>query len=382
MIEDAIYVCCYGRGDLPHPDRDCLGLFYMKLNYPVDALLAFVVVIFLGGCQNEDPGADPGGRASAGTPVVAVSVVREPVVESLSLVGTLEANELVEIKAETLGIVEEIAFEEGQDVAEGDVLIRLDRKKLQSAFEEASANLRLSESEMLRDKQLFEEALISQQEFDQTAARVETLSAVVELRKRELRDAQILAPFSGVVGSRNVSPGQVITRDQTLTWLVDMDPVKVRFNIPERFLQVAKKGLAVSIKVAAFPNRTFEGDVYFVAPFVDSNTRNIEVKALIPNPERFLIPGMFANLELTLTIRQQALVIPEMALFRTLEGDMAMVYVVDSESAAEMKTVSIGERMAGKVEVLNGLDYGDLVIVEGTQKIGPGAPVVVSGLEE
>ncbi len=354
----------------------------MKLCCRVDALLAFVVFVFLTGCRKEDAGVESTDQARPGTPVVAVSVGREPVTESLSLVGTLEANELVEIKAETLGIVEEIAFEEGQDVAKGDVLIRLDRRKLQSAFEESSANLRLSQSEMLRDKQLFGEELISQQEFDQSAARVETLSAVVELRKRELRDAQILAPYSGVVGSRNVSPGQVITRDQTLTWLVDLDPVKVRFNVPERFLQVAKKGLAVSIEVAAFPNRSFEGSVYFVAPFVDPNTRNIEVKALVPNPERHLVPGMFANLELTLTIREQALVIPEMALFRTLEDDMAMVYVVDSESAAEMRTIAIGERMAGRVEVLSGLEFGDRVIIEGTQKIGPGAPVVVSNRDK
>ncbi|MDA7680387.1 efflux RND transporter periplasmic adaptor subunit, partial [bacterium] len=149
--------------------------------------------------------------------------------------------------------------------------------------------------------------------------------------------------------------------------------------VPERFLAVAKKGQTVSIEVAAFPDRAFEGQVYFVAPFVDSNTRNIEVKAVVPNSDRSLIPGMFANIELTLTIRQQALVIPSMALFRTLENDRAMVYIVGPGNVAEMKTISIGERLPGKVEVLTGLEEGDLVIVEGTQKIGPGAPVTISG---
>ncbi len=292
--------------------------------------------------------------------------------------GTIEANEIVEIKAETIGIVEEIVFEEGQDVAAGDVLIRLDRKKLESAMEESSANLRLSQSELVRNEQLYREELISRQEYDQSAARVETLSAVGELRKRELKDAQVLAPFAGVVGARNVSPGQVITREQTLTWLVDLDPVKVKFNVPERFLQVARKGQSVSIKVAAYSDRSFKGEVYFVAPFVDIETRNIEVKAMVPNPERLLIPGMFSNLELTLTIREEALVIPEMALFRTLEGDMAMVYVVGADNVAEMRSIAIGERLPGKVEVLSGLELGELVITEGTQKIGPGAPVMIS----
>jgi membrane fusion protein (multidrug efflux system) len=253
---------------------------------------------------------------------------------------------------------------------------------LESGYGESVANLKLSQSELARTDRLFREKLISQQEFDQAVTRAESDGAVAELRKRQLADAEVTAPFAGVVGGRNVSPGQVITRDETLTWLVDLDPVKVKFNVPERFLRVAKKGLAVSIGVAAFPDRAFEGQVYFVAPFVDSNTRNIEVKATVPNLDRSLIPGMFANIELTLTIRQQALVIPEMAIFRTLENDEAMVYIVGPGNVAEMKTISIGERMPGKVEVLTGLEEGDLVIVEGTQKIGPGAPVTISGGQE
>ena len=350
----------------------------MNIRFQVRALTLGGLIAVLSACGARD---EAGNSAPAGRPptsVVAIEVATERVAETLSLVGTIEANEMVEIKAETIGIVEDIVFEEGQDVAAGDVLIRLDRKKLESALEESSANLRLSESELLRNKQLYGEELISRQEYDQSAARVETLSAVVELRKRELRDAQVLAPFAGVVGARNVSPGQVITREQTLTWLVDLDPVKVTFNVPERFLQVAKKEQRVAIKVAAYPDRIFDGEVYFVAPFVDTQTRNIEVKALVPNPDRLLIPGMFANLELTLTIREQALVIPEMAVFRTMEDDLAMVYVIGSEGVAEMRTVKIGERLPGKVEVLTGLKPGELVITEGTQKIGPGAPVARS----
>ena len=350
----------------------------MNIRFQVRALTLGGLIAVLSACGARDEAGNSAPASRPPTSVVAIEVATERVAETLSLVGTIEANEMVEIKAETIGIVEDIVFEEGQDVAAGDVLIRLDRKKLESALEESSANLRLSESELLRNKQLYGEELISRQEYDQSAARVETLSAVVELRKRELRDAQVLAPFAGVVGARNVSPGQVITREQTLTWLVDLDPVKVTFNVPERFLQVAKKGQQVAIKVAAYPDRSFDGEVYFVAPFVDTQTRNIEVKALVPNPDRLLIPGMFANLELTLTIREQALVIPEMAVFRTMEDDLAMVYVIGSEGVAEMRTVKIGERLPGKVEVLTGLKPGELVITEGTQKIGPGAPVARS----
>jgi len=353
----------------------------MNFRFRFEELIAAVILLSFSGCRPEDPAA-LSGPVQGPTPVVVSPVGREQVAESLSLVGTIEANEMVEIKAETLGIVEKILFEEGQDVVAGDVLIQLDQEKLESGYDESVANLKLSQSELARTDRLFREKLISQQEYDQAATRAESDGAVAELRKRQLADAEVVAPFAGVVGGRNVSPGQVITRDETLTWLVDLDPVKVKFNVPERFLRVAKKGQTVSIEVAAFPDRAFEGQVYFVAPFVDSNTRNIEVKATVPNSDRSLIPGMFANIELTLTIRQQALVIPEMALFRTLENDRAMVYIVGPGNVAEMKTISIGERMPGKVEVLTGLEEGDLVIVEGTQKIGPGAPVTISGGQE
>ena len=353
----------------------------MNVRFRFEELIAAVVLLLSSGCRPEDPVAQSG-PIQGSTPVVVSPVARENVAESLSLVGSIEANEMVEIKAEALGIVEKILFEEGQDVVAGDVLIQLNQEKLESGYGESVANLKLSQSELARTDQLFREKLISQQEYDQAATRAESDSAVAELRKRQLADTEVIAPFAGVVGGRNVSPGQVITRDETLTWLVDLDPVKLSFSVPERFLTVAKKGQTVSIEVAAFPDRTFEGEVYFVAPFVDLNTRNIEVKAAVPNSDRSLIPGMFANIELTLTVRQQALVIPEMAIFRTLENDEAIVYVVGPGNVAAMKTISIGERMPGKVEVLSGLEEDDLVIIEGTQKIGPGAPVAISGGQE
>ncbi len=347
----------------------------MRIRSLFYSLLLGSVFLFLAGCQPE--AASDGKMQMPPTSVIVEAASRTQVTESLSLVGTLAADEMVEIKAETPGIVEEILFEEGQEVEKDTMLIRLDRRKLESAYEEAVANQKLSQSELARSEQLFQERLISAQEFDQAATRAESDRAVVALRERQLRDAQVLAPFAGTVGARNVSPGQVITGNETLTWLVALDPVKVAFNVPERFLSVARKGQAVAIEVAAFPGREFSGTVYFVSPFVDPNTRSIEVKARIPNPDKVLIPGMFANLKLTLTIRERALVIPEMAIFRTLEGDRAMVYVADSNQTAQMQQILIGERMPGRVEVLEGLSDGDRVIIEGTQKIGPGAPLMV-----
>ena len=224
------------------------------------------------------------------------------------------------VKAETEGVVQEILFEEGQRVNKGDVLVRLDETKLAAQLAEAEALFNLSQVNYERSKTLAKDNLIPSSELDQAAASFNLNRATLELKRRQLKETRVAAPFSGVISSRNVSPGQVIGRDATLTWLVDLDVVKVEINVPERFVDQLKPGQKVELGVAAFPNRKFAGEVYFVAPFIDPSTRTALVKARLPNPQRELKPGMFANLDLTLTLRAEATVVPETALTQLLEG--------------------------------------------------------------
>ena len=331
-----------------------------------------IMALFLVGCKK----AASGGQAQLPpTQVVAVDAVLQPVAETLSLVGNVTANEMVEIKSETDGIVEEILFNEGQRVKKGQLLLRLDESKLAAAVAEGESNFKLSLANFERSKQLFAERLISQQEFDQAASIFDVNRATLDLHKRQLKDARLYSSFEGFVGARNVSPGQVIGKNMTLTWLVDLDPVKVEFNVPERFVGQLRPNQSITITVAAYPNRTFTGKVFFVSPFVDPQNRTALVKAEIPNENGDLKPGMFANLDLTLTIRDKAVVIPEPALTQLLDRDEAMIFVVDSSQSAQLRKVKLGVRMAGRVEILSGLAGGEKVIVEGTQKIGPGAKV-------
>jgi membrane fusion protein (multidrug efflux system) len=303
------------------------------------------------------------------------------VTESLSLVGSVLANELVEIKSETEGTVQEIQFKEGQRVEKGDLLLQLDETKFSTALAEAESNYKLSEANFDRAKQLFKDRLISQQDYDQAAAMFNLNQATVDRRKRELKDARIYAPFSGVTGNRNISPGQVISKNTTLAWLVDLDPVKVEINVPERFLSQVRVGQDLELSVAAFADKKFKGKVYFIAPSVDPATRTAVVKAEVPNPEHELKPGMFAGLELTLKIRDNAVVIPEIAINKLLEGDRANVYIVDADSTVRTKEVKLGVRLPGQVEILGGLEGGEKVIVEGIQKVGPGAKVRIAPAE-
>jgi len=329
-----------------------------------------VAMPLLTGCKKQQAGGPQGGFA---TQVVAVEAKLQPVSETLSLVGNLAANEMVEIKSETDGIVQEINFKEGGRVDKGQLLVKLDDSKLAAALAEGEANLKLSLANYDRAKQLLNDKLISQQEYDQAASTYAVNEASVDLKRRQFKDARIYAPFAGIVGAQPISPGQVITRSTTLTWLVDLDTVKVEVNVPERFLRQIKVGQPLEFSVAAYPGEKFRGEVYFISPQIFEATRTALVKARIPNADAKLRGGMFASMELTLQIRDSAIVIPEPALMSN--GDNFSVFVVDKDGNAQIRPIEVGIRLAGKAEVIKGLNAGEKVVVEGVQKLRPGGAV-------
>lgn len=334
----------------------------------IAGLLAFGV---FAGCKKKS--ATGGPPPNFATSVVAAEAKRQPIAETLALVGTLAANEFIEVKSETDGTIAEILFNEGQPVKKGDLLIRLDESKFAAALAEAEANLKLSATTFERNKQLFRDKLLSQQEHDQAAATFQANEATAHLRKRQLQDTRIYAPFAGIPGARSISPGQVIARNTTLTWLVDLEIVKAEFNVPERFLSEIKVGQSIQLVVAAYPKEKFRGEVYFLAPQVDPNTRTLLMKARIPNADHHLKPGMFANLDLTLTLRQEAIVIPESALMS--QGDRTSVYVIGADGNAQVRPVKVGMRIPNQIEILTGLEPGEKVVAEGIQKVRPGGAV-------
>jgi len=344
----------------------------MKMNRITVATL-LVAPLLLSACKKKTAGDPAGGGGEMAVPVVAFEAKRQPVSETLTLVGSIAANEMVEIKAETDGIVQDINFTEGQPVEKGQLLLRLDETKFAAALAEAEGNFTLSRVTYERARQLLKDNLISQQEYDQAAAVFNVSKATVERRQRELKDARVYAPFSGVIGARYVSPGQVISRTTSLSLLVDLDPVKVEVNVPERFLGQLQIGQELELSVAAFPNQKFRGKVFFIAPDIDPSTRTALVKAQIANPQHELKPGMFANLDLTLKVRDEAVVIPEAAL--VLTQDKTSVWVVGPDDTVQPRPVTVGLRMPGLVEITRGLQGGEKVITEGVQKVMPGAKV-------
>lgn len=343
------------------------------MRYGAASALMMVIGVVIGaaGCGKGPAMKGPGGMA---VPVVVFRALQRPVEDRVAVVGTLSANESVDIKSEVEGPIESISFEEGQLVKQGQVLFEIDRAKLKASLAEVEANFKLAEATQGRYAALAQSRAVSQQEADQARLNYEARLAAVELVRAQLSDATIVAPFDGVAGSRLVSLGQFVSKGQLLTSLIDADPVKVECDVPERFISQMATGQELDVRIAAYPDTTFRGTVYFVDPSVDPNTRTVRVKARIPNPKGQLRPGMFADLDLVLRVRERAVVIPESAVL--LAGERASVFVVE-DGKAQPRSITAGVRLAGAVEILAGISVGELVIIEGTQKLGPGAPVSV-----
>ncbi|MBI4004481.1 MAG: efflux RND transporter periplasmic adaptor subunit [Candidatus Omnitrophica bacterium] len=340
-----------------------------SLIVPLGVGLALAAVAGCG--KGGGPGGGPGGMV---VHVVGFRAVEQPVEERVAVVGTLAANESVDIKSELDGAIETIGFAEGERVDEGTVLFRINRTKLEASLAEAEANLRLAETTLERYAALEESRAVSKQEADQARAAFEARRASAELMRAQLQDATVVAPFSGTVGARLISLGQYVTKGEALTSLVDTDIMKVEFSVPERFLSRVAEGQAIEVQLAAYPAERFQGTVYFIDPRVSTETRTVPVKARLPNPDGRLRAGMFANLDLVLQVRKRAVVIPESALL--LGGGQASVFVI-TDGKAQPRPVRLGVRLAGAVEIREGLSAGEVVIIEGTQKVGPGSSVDV-----
>lgn len=322
------------------------------------------------------PAAAPagGGGAGQGIPVEATRVRSEPVSDEVSAVGTLRSNESVIVRPEIAGRIAAIGFEEGERIEAAQTLVRLDDSTHQAELADAEAALRLAQSNFRRLDELFDKGSTTARERDEALARLESARATVQLAQARLHKTEVQAPFAGILGLRRVSPGDYVTPGQDLVNLEDIDPIKVDFRIPERFLTSLSTGQHIRVRVDAFADREFEGEVYAIDPQVDPAGRSIAIRARIANADLVLRPGLFARVRLVVDYRPEAMVVPEQAIVP--RGDKRFVFRV-VEGKASLTEVRIGQRRAGKVEVVEGLSKDDTVITAGQLKIRDGAPVMV-----
>lgn len=310
-------------------------------------------------------------------PVEAVTLRPEALSAGLQTVGSLRADESVVVRPEVAGRINRIHFTQGGRVQSGQPLFTLDGSLARASLNEAAAKLQNSRRAAERAGQLVEENLIARADNDTARAALGVDQARVASARTALSKMTLTAPFSGQIGLREVSVGDYVNAGQELVTLVRLVPIEVDFSMPESAMAKLRTGQKVEVTVDAYPGETFSGEVVAIDPVVDPNSRSVRLRAQIPNADSRLRPGQFANVEVDAGgDTADALLIPEQALMQ--DGDVRFVYTV-VDGKASRTVIKTGTRIPGKVQVLDGLKAGDVVITAGQGKpmMREGAPVTV-----
>jgi membrane fusion protein (multidrug efflux system) len=312
-------------------------------------------------------------------PVKAVAARLAPAVDEASAVGTLRADESVIVRPEIAGRVAEIRFAEGQNVARGALLVRLDQAELAAVVASSRAQLKLEEQRVERSDDLHKKGFISQQALDDQKTSLARAKAKLAEDEARLAKTEMRAAFAGVAGLRQVSEGQYVAAGTDIARLEKLDQLKLDFRVPEAFVSKLRAGQAVKAAVDAYPGQSFSGAIYAIEPAVDEGTRTVQLRARVANPDLRLRPGMFARVQLQLGTRDKAVWIPEQAIVP--KGQDSFVFKVTPASngmgKADLVKVRLGIRKPGEVEVAEGLAAGDLVVTDGTLRLFPGAAVML-----
>lgn len=316
------------------------------------------------------------------TAVIVEKVGRQYIADRLEALGTLQANETVRITANVSDTISRVNFDDGQAVEAGDVLVELTSAEEDALLAEAESLADEARRQYERIDRLVAQGNAAESLLDERRREWRTAEARLEAVRSRLEDRLIVAPFSGHVGLRHVSPGALVSPGDVITTLVDDSRMKLDFTIPSLYLTTVRRGTGIEASSPVFPNRSFAGEVASVDSTIDPVTRSITVRAIIPNEQRDLVPGMLMTLNL-LRNEREAIVISEEAIIPRGENTFVMVVNTSTEPyTAEQRLVQIGTRMPGQVEVVSGLEVGESIISHGTLRVRPGTPVRIKATDD
>jgi membrane fusion protein (multidrug efflux system) len=299
--------------------------------------------------------------------------------DRIEALGTLSANESVDLTATVTETISAIHFNDSDRVAKDQVLVEMTSREQHAQMQEARATTNEAYRQYQRIKPLASEGTAAESVLDQRQREWETARARLAAIESRLSDRLIKAPFAGVVGLRDLSVGALVQPGDLITTLDDDRVMKLEFPLSATYLEVLHPGLEVIATSRAFAGRNFTGSVKSVDSRIDPVTRSIRVRALLPNPEFLLKPGMLMYVELLKNPRK-ALVIPEESLQPL--GEQQFVFVVTDDSTVEKREIRIGGRRPGLVEVLEGLEAGEQVVTHGHMQIRPGAAVTITATDD
>jgi membrane fusion protein (multidrug efflux system) len=359
----------------------------MKLKYIIYTLIVVGVAYLIyyridankkiaedGAAMGGKGGKGKGGGAAKGLQVEGIVVKASDFTNDLEVTGTLEANESVELRSEVSGLITSINFKEGTNVSKGSLLIKINDRDIQAQLQEALTKQRLSATNENRSKQLLEKGAISQEEYDTSLADLQSLKAQTQLIRAQLAKTAIYAPFSGKIGLRSVSVGGYLTPTTLIATLSSINPLKINFSVPEKYIGQIKLGSEISFNTDGF-NKKFTGKVFAIEPGINIQTRTLQIKAIVPNANNELLPGSFAKIKLALNTIKEALLIPNEAVIPVLKGKT--VYI-SKDGKAQQVNVEAGTRTSEYILITSGLNVGDTVLTTGAMTLKPNAPVKVT----
>ena len=287
-------------------------------------------------------------------------------------VGTLTAEASATLRAELPGQIVGVHFSEGQPLAKGAKLFSIEATVLEAEVNEARANANRSEAALQRAQELAAKQLVSRTDYDTARANYDVDVARLRSSQARLSKTVIRAPFDGFVGLRRINIGDYATIGQELVDVVQLDPLRVDFSVPETLLPKMRPELQIEVTVDAYPDEIFAGQIIAVAPKSDVQGHSLEVRASLPNAELKLRPGLFVRVNISLGVKSNAIVIPEQAIWPI--GESKTVYVV-VDGKAQQRVVRLGDRKPGAVEIVAGLEAGEIIVTAGQMRLYDGIAV-------
>jgi membrane fusion protein (multidrug efflux system) len=319
--------------------------------------------------------AQSAGSAGAGPTVLAVVAATHTFTDGLQAIGTAQARESIVLTPKVADTIRRLRFDSGDSVSAGQVLVEMSNVEQAADLAEVSAANAAAQEDLRRYQELFDRGFASQARLDTVRAAAEAAQARLNAGSSRIADRTIRAPFAGVVGLRTASPGQYVRPGDQIGTLDDVSEIKLDFDVTETQIARVTAGVELVARTAAYPNRRFAGVIANVDSRVDPNTRTVRVRAILPNSDGTLRPGMLMTVDVRSNPRD-ALAIPEIAILDQADG--AYVYRVvarEGGQAVDLVRIQTGQRAGGMAEVLGGLEAGDQVITEGVQSVRPGQAV-------
>lgn len=305
-------------------------------------------------------------------------IVKGQVLENeIKAIGNIRANEEAEIRSEISRKIRGIYFKEGAYIGRGQTLFRLDADDLTAKLRRQEVDEKLAITKLDREKLLIDKGLTSQEEYDVMEATLEQIRAEISMTRIDISKTYVRAPFSGIIGLRNVSNGAYVTPANVLTTMQDVSKVKVDFSIPEKYIYLFQKGQKVRFTVDGLSGE-FTGEVYAYEPKVENNTRSLVLRAVCDNPDRKLLPGTFANVTFNISGQSDALLIPSQALIPKLKGQS--VFVVRGGKSI-LVDVEIGERTENMIQITSGVNAGDTIVTTNLLRLKNNSSVKIAKTE-